>query len=1099
MLQHSFSTRTWNMQSYPYHSQQDHMYHGPHWYPGMENIPTQGYGNPVRPPMGYGFWPWGSSYGGASPIASHGCCNHSYFPAHSAWGSPYSHVATHHCPQNYPSFPVQYMPPPPYYANMPGEHHCCGCLNHPLHHNEQKNVRIEEEEPERERRKDRSVVPYEFHNSPYPIAWLPPDYCSNKEQGMVKRTGDMGNGSPDVKANENAKVAAQQPTFQNGWLPLDLNNLVLPKNKGDGEGNQQDDAKRNFPYPLFWIPYKHEEKEKEDHKEKDASVKPSLELEAGSDGEQRFHANKESFGDRAAKKARDIPVKQAEQRVEKETSMSKEKERDASDVVGKENGKKKVDNGGKVSPKEGSKKKPQPKLPPVCLRVDPLPRTKSENGSSWSPSPPNNKQKQSNDASRVLNPSGKKEQAKILPNELKEDKSTKIIEVVDGRTSQGTTVDVEIVDPVKEAVKSQADVSMNQYADNVAVTKGQSEDAGLAGEKKEVSSQAQDMKADEVEKPCKARLSEEEAAVIIQSAYRGLDVRRWEPIKKLKQIAKVREQIADVKDLIQAMKSSFDIQNRSKQRNIVAETIMSLLLKLDTIQGLTPSIREVRKSVVRELVSLQEQLDPLMNEKIEDSPGTESVMAHEDSMNRNEDVTTTTDVLEAHQDQTDGGSNNENTGTSEADLIGEQATEKIEKEATEICTDKGVESAPEPTFKEDEKRNEVLINDEMIAEKVESEPEPTIKEDEKSTEVLINGEMIAEKDHEDVVLGQGSGIPLQEDSSPAKPTDIMVTDRDTVGSELAELPIGVLDDICTEEGRNDALAEADVSSGDKEKQQLVGALTESPIISEQLETAENNDRCQPMECHEVPDLTFNIVNVEPDTEETCPVERPLDDKFGREEEVDGNTGDAGVEPDDYTVQQQLNVNAPDEIENHTTHENETPSNLVQLPNSSANSDEAGAEAKSDDQRIDSDSRLSTQQSVVAEEMQQQITQASQSDDRVSVNVPEECNTRQPTPTEVLEDQCLKDASPDATDPTSAEDSPARDEVMESNRRLNEENERLRNMMENLIKSSEEQLTVISSLSGRVKDLEKKLSRKKKLKVKQYRAPRSRSSCMTKGQ
>ncbi|KAL8545755.1 hypothetical protein ACS0TY_005761 [Phlomoides rotata] len=135
----------------------------------------------------------------------------------------------------------------------------------------------------------------------------------------------------------------------------------------------------------------------------------------------------------------------------------------------------------------------------------------------------------------------------------------------------------------------------------------------------------------------------------------------------------------------------------------------------------------------------------------------------------------------------------------------------------------------------------------------------------------------------------------------------MVTDCDTVGSELAELPIGVLDDICTEEGRNNALAEADVSSSDKEKQQLVGALIESPIISEQLEIAENNDRCQPMECHEVPDLTFNIVNVELDTEETCPVERPLDDKFGKEEEVDGKAGDAGVEPDDYTVQQQLNV------------------------------------------------------------------------------------------------------------------------------------------------------------------------------------------------
>lgn len=576
-----------NMQSYP--SQQDHIYHGPHRYPGMETIPTQVYANPVQPPMGYGCWPWGNSCGGASPIAIHGCCNHSYFPVYGAWGSPYSHVTTHHCPGNYPSFPVQYMPPPPYYANMPGEHHCCGCLNHPLHHKEQKNIRIEEEEPERERRRDCSVAPWVFHNSPDRIGWLPPDYNSNKEQGMVKETGDMRSGSPDVKANENGKVAALQPTLQNGWLPLDLNNLVLPKNKGDGEGNQQDDGKRNFPYPLFWVPYKHEEKEKENKKEKDVSVKSCLDTET----------NSKSFGDRTATKARDILVKEAEQHVEKKTSTDKEKERNASDVVGKENGEKKVDNGDKVSPKEGSKRKssPQPKLPPVCLRVDPLPKRKNGNGSSRSLSPPKNKQNlesQSNNTREVPNPSGKKEQAKILPTELptelKDEKSTKIIKVVDGRNSLGNTMDIKVDNPVKDAVESRADVSKNQvefaqkYADQDGVTTGQSEAVGLAGEKNEVSSRARDMKADEVEKSCKTRLSKEEAAVIIQSTYRGFDVRRWEPIKKLKQIAEVQEQIANVKHLIQAIKSSFDIQGRSKQRNIVAETIMSLLLKLDTIQ-----------------------------------------------------------------------------------------------------------------------------------------------------------------------------------------------------------------------------------------------------------------------------------------------------------------------------------------------------------------------------------------------------------------------------------------------------------------------------------------------------------------------------------
>lgn len=482
--------------------------------------------------------------------------------------------------------------------------------------------------------------------------------------------------------------------------------------------------------------------------------------------------------------------------------------------------------------------------------------------------------------------------------------------------------------------------------------------------------------------------------------------------------------------------------------------------------------------MVRELVSLQEQLDSLMNGELENSLGPESIMTcDEDASNNNEDVvasqndnkTTPTDVLEAHQDQIDGGSSNENSEASEADLIREQASGKIEKDATTSCTDEGVESAPE------------LI----------------IEEDEKSSEVVTSDETIAEKDHEDLVIGQGSGIPLQKDDSSAK-----ATDDDPVRSELTELPIGVLDD--------DLLAEADVNSADQEKQQLV---IESSIISEPRDTAAvNKDSSQPVETHEVLDLPFNIVDVESDSKETCPIERPLDIKCGIEEDVDVKTGDARINSDDHTVQQPQNfitqmIEASDEIWNHTTHENEMPSHLLQVPISkqetsliskSANSDDAtdplGAEAKSDDKKVYSGS---TQQSTVDEERQPVQTQASQRNDQVLVNVPEECNTKQPTPTETLKEQGLKDASPNIIDPTSVADLPARDDVMESNRSLSEENERMRNMIEKLIKSGQEQLSAISSLSGRVKDLEKKLSRKNKLKVKQYRATRSRSSCLTK--
>ena len=54
-------------------------------------------------------------------------------------------------------------------------------------------------------------------------------------------------------------------------------------------------------------------------------------------------------------------------------------------------------------------------------------------------------------------------------------------------------------------------------------------------------------------------------------------------------------------------------------------------------------------------------------------------------------------------------------------------------------------------------------------------------------------------------------------------------------------------------------------------------------------------------------------------------------------------------------------------------------------------------------------------------------------------------------------------------------------------KLIEENKKLREMMEELVKSGKEQLPVISNLTGRVKELERKLSRKKKIRTRRHRA------------
>lgn len=59
--------------------------------------------------------------------------------------------------------------------------------------------------------------------------------------------------------------------------------------------------------------------------------------------------------------------------------------------------------------------------------------------------------------------------------------------------------------------------------------------------------------------------------------------------------------------------------------------------------------------------------------------------------------------------------------------------------------------------------------------------------------------------------------------------------------------------------------------------------------------------------------------------------------------------------------------------------------------------------------------------------------------------------------------------------------------VETNEKLKAENEKLRMMMEKLMEAGKEQLDVISNLTGRVKELEKKLAKKRKLRTRQHKA------------
>lgn len=64
---------------------------------------------------------------------------------------------------------------------------------------------------------------------------------------------------------------------------------------------------------------------------------------------------------------------------------------------------------------------------------------------------------------------------------------------------------------------------------------------------------------------------------------------------------------------------------------------------------------------------------------------------------------------------------------------------------------------------------------------------------------------------------------------------------------------------------------------------------------------------------------------------------------------------------------------------------------------------------------------------------------------------------------------------------------------DGDKNLIEENKNLRKMMQKLLEAGNEQLAVISNLTGRVKDLEKKLAKKRRVKTKQCRPTTSKPS------
>ncbi|KAE8724232.1 BAG family molecular chaperone regulator 5 [Hibiscus syriacus] len=104
-------------------------------------------------------------------------------------------------------------------------------------------------------------------------------------------------------------------------------------------------------------------------------------------------------------------------------------------------------------------------------------------------------------------------------------------------------------------------------------------------------------------------LPQPHAALKIQSVYRGGVIRNL-----YKQVSSVNYEANRLQQLIQRQETLDSIE---KEKLRINETLMGLLLKLDSAPGIDPTVREARRKVSRKIVGLQEIVDGISEAKME--------------------------------------------------------------------------------------------------------------------------------------------------------------------------------------------------------------------------------------------------------------------------------------------------------------------------------------------------------------------------------------------------------------------------------------------------------------------------------------------------
>ncbi|XP_078177498.1 BCL-2-associated athanogene 6 [Carex rostrata] len=845
-----------------------------------------------------------------------------------------------------------------------------------------------------------------------------------------------GTHNPKVKIDEEKHDVDQRKIPNNAYPYF----WFSPRNNVQQDEIEKQNEKREaqFPWPIVWMP-EDEVKEKE---KKDTQIPWPLTWMPEEDAKETkiIPLKFLEHGDKDQTEMPKFPVVEKKQGVKRIPVMEK---KDGSEKVGKEQPV-------KESTRDKTMEKKLSKLPPVCLRVDPPSHKKPTNGSS--------KENKNKKEVKVVEVKGAKDERK-----------EREIEVNKGLKEERKIDDVRRVSmPKEDKIKKEIKVA------DVRGAEGK--------ELKERDIQGEDLKEKMEERKVvsvkRSKISEQDAAVLIQSVYRGYNVRRWDPLEKLKKIRSVHEKAQELMGRMQNVEESA-IQLEKKELLVLGETIMNLLLQLDTIQGLHPTVREARKSVARELVSLQEKLDSL-----------EKLKAVETQAN------------EAQQPQLEVQPTASTVSSDSCKLASEQVDLQSSEAPTMECV---------MTQKEDEKAQsatdfhpieEILVkNEDDACSAPESQVTPFLGDTE-PTDLLP--ETIAGENNLDALNAQSPqtenvelhatevvpSIAIEGNTTELTPA---VTSFESSTDASHVLSESMHDTAVTSSGTEDihdkeVAPRVAVNEGVNQAAIIpeTNNLGEDGYVEEiQIRATENDARKEI-----APEVESEAVAKEVDSKEAVVAQ---EESHGRDTGAsvenfelpaieDGKPSNKESKVEDNEIAPDSAVTASPEAKVHVT---EVLPEVGYVNEDGASAEKVELLATEVDKSVENKSMVPDEVTALPEN---EVTSLPENENPDGFQKMEELNELQ---AEVHSNLVQTDAMEVAPEVTSTDDATEVSKLGWKENKLVEENEKLRDMLEKLLEAGRNQLDVISGLNERVKGLEKRLerkSKKSKVRVKKQHKP-----------